>query len=134
MTKQRRKRKVPTQASAGGLLGASPSRRTAPEHQPHPKGECAVELFTLCLAIAYMVTGKFNKDTAIAAYQHGQEPPGLAKARMRHERRGGHYNESGRPVGPGSTRLLLSTWRSEERRVGKECRGRGRRKEEERAE
>jgi len=69
-----------------------------------------VELFTLCLAIAYMVTGKFNRDTAIAAYQHGQEPPGLAKARMRHERRGGHYNESGRPVGPGSTRLLLSTW------------------------
>ena len=69
-----------------------------------------MELFTLCLAIAYMVTGKFNKDTAIAAYQHGQEPPGLAKARMRHERRGGHYNESGRPVGPGSTRLLLSTW------------------------
>ena len=69
-----------------------------------------MELFTLCLAIAYMVTGKFNKDTAIAAYQHGHEPPGLAKARMRHERRGGHYNESGRPVGPGSTRLLLSTW------------------------
>lgn len=69
-----------------------------------------MELFTLCLAIAYMVTGKFNRDTAIAAYQHGQEPPGLAKARMRHERRGGHYNESGRPVGPGSTRLLLSTW------------------------
>lgn len=67
-----------------------------------------MELLLMCIAVAYTLTGKFNKDTNQAAYTAGKEPPGLVKARMRHESGGGARKPSGKPTGKGSTRLLLS--------------------------
>jgi len=55
-----------------------------------------------------MFTGKFNKDTAQAAYKAGHEPPGVVKARMRHERGGGVRTPAGTPKGRGATRLMLA--------------------------
>lgn len=67
-----------------------------------------MEIFILCAAVAYMLTGKFNKDTAQAAYKAGHEPPGLVKARMRHERGGGVRTAAGKPKGRGATRLMIA--------------------------
>lgn len=67
-----------------------------------------MELLLICAAIAYTLTGKFSKDTNQAAYKAGKEPPGLARARMRHESGGGARKPSGKPAGKGATRLLLS--------------------------
>src|SRR5699024_8922474 len=63
-----------------------------------------------------MIGGKFDKDKTQAAYKAGKEPPGLAKARMRHESGGGLIrkspggakNQKGKPAGHGAMRLALS--------------------------
>lgn len=69
-----------------------------------------MEVALMMLAAAYMLTGKFNKDTAQAAYKAGKEPPGLVKARMRHAAGGGRRQSgTGKPKGPGATRLLLAS-------------------------
>lgn len=69
-----------------------------------------MEILLICFAVAFMATGKFQKDTAQAAYKAGKEPPGLQKARMRHERGGArHSPKTGKPKGPGSTRMIAAT-------------------------
>lgn len=72
-----------------------------------------MELFLMCIAVAYTLTGKFNKDTAQSAYKAGKEPPGLVKARMRHESGGGNWKptKSGKskPAGKGGARLVLAS-------------------------
>ena len=72
-----------------------------------------MELMLISLAIAYMFTSKHSKDTAQAAYKAGKEPPGLAKARMRHEsggskKPGGQRKPNGKPTGHGAMRLMVS--------------------------
>jgi chemotaxis protein histidine kinase CheA len=59
-----------------------------------------------CMVIAFLIT-KSKVDTT--AYANGKEPPGLAKARLAHERGGGKRAASGRPKGPGALRLLLAS-------------------------
>lgn len=72
-----------------------------------------MELALICVAVAVMVFGKHSKDTAQAAYKSGHEPPGLQKARMRHEKGGGRFKPARgggqRPAGPGATRRTLAT-------------------------
>ena len=53
--------------------------------------ERAVEVILLILAATYAVSGKHTKDTSLAAYKAGKEPPGLVKARLRHEAGGGRF-------------------------------------------
>lgn len=67
-------------------------------------------LFLTCVVVAFFVT-KGRTDTA--AYSNGKEPPGLVRARMRHDRGGGARTGSGRPVGRGAFGLLVaSRWAS----------------------
>lgn len=62
-------------------------------------------IFLTCMVIAFFFTkGKVDS----AAYASGKEPPGVAKARMRHENGGGGRSPSGRPKGKGAFRLLLA--------------------------
>lgn len=72
-----------------------------------------MELALICLAVAFMVTGKHQKDTAQAAYKAGKEPPGLQKARMRHEKGGGRFKPARgggqQPAGPGAARRTIAT-------------------------
>ncbi|WP_226359315.1 hypothetical protein [Pseudonocardia sp. ICBG601] len=56
--------------------------------------------------MAFFVT-KGRTDTA--AYSNGKEPPGLARARMRHENAGGARTSSGRPTGRGAFGLLVAS-------------------------
>ncbi|WP_226353141.1 hypothetical protein [Pseudonocardia sp. ICBG601] len=66
-----------------------------------------VEAFFLtCVVVAFFVT-KGRTDTA--AYSNGKEPPGLARARMRHENAGGARTSSGRPTGRGAFGLLVAS-------------------------
>lgn len=66
--------------------------------------------FLTCVVVAFFVT-KGRTDTA--AYSNGKEPPGLVRARMRHDRGGGARTGSGRPVGRGAFGLLVSSrWAS----------------------
>lgn len=66
-----------------------------------------VETFFLtCVVVAFFVT-KGRTDTA--AYNSGKEPPGLVRARMRHDRGGGARTRSGRPVGRGAFGLLVAS-------------------------
>lgn len=72
-----------------------------------------MEILLLIVAATYAISGKHQKDTSVAAYKAGKEPPGLVKARMRHEAGGGRFATSpGKdrtPKGPGATRLLLAS-------------------------
>src|SRR5690606_18861930 len=97
-------------ASAGRVAGFESRPAHAPRNTTTERGKewSAVEIFILCAAVAYMFTGKFNKDTAQAAYKAGHEPPGVVKARMRHERGGGVRTPAGTPKGRGATRLMLA--------------------------
>lgn len=71
-----------------------------------------MEIIMLIMAAAYAVGSKNHKDTSTAAYKAGKEPPGLAKARMRHEAGGGRFvtrpGKTDQPKGPGATRLLIA--------------------------
>lgn len=76
--------------------------------------ERAVEVILLILAATYAVSGKHTKDTSLAAYKAGKEPPGLVKARLRHEAGGGRFvtrpgKDKQQPKGPGATRLLIAS-------------------------
>ncbi|OLM28955.1 hypothetical protein Ae717Ps2_5924c [Pseudonocardia sp. Ae717_Ps2] len=62
--------------------------------------------FLTCVVVAFFVT-KGRTDTA--AYTAGKEPPGLARARMRHDAGGGARTPSGRPVGRGAFGLLVAS-------------------------
>ncbi|OLM28385.1 hypothetical protein Ae717Ps2_6492c [Pseudonocardia sp. Ae717_Ps2] len=62
--------------------------------------------FLTCVVVAFFVT-KGRTDTA--AYSNGKEPPGLARARMRHENAGGARTSSGRPTGRGAFGLLVAS-------------------------
>ncbi|WP_224392876.1 hypothetical protein [Pseudonocardia sp. ICBG1293] len=62
--------------------------------------------FLTCVVVAFFVT-KGRTDTA--AYSNGKEPPGLTRARMRHENAGGARSASGRPTGRGAFGLLLAS-------------------------
>ncbi|OLM09497.1 hypothetical protein Ae706Ps2_6395 [Pseudonocardia sp. Ae706_Ps2] len=62
--------------------------------------------FLTCVVVAFFVT-KGRTDTA--AYTAGKEPPGLARARMRHDAGGGARAGSGRPVGRGAFGLLVAS-------------------------
>ncbi len=62
--------------------------------------------FLTCVVVAFFVT-KGRTDTA--AYSNGKEPPGLARARMRHEAGGGARTASGRPTGRGAFGLLVAS-------------------------
>lgn len=67
-----------------------------------------MELFLVCLAISYFFT---KSHTAGKAYDAGHEPPGVAKARMRHEAGGGGFSPAGRRRGPGAFRhAVASRW------------------------
>lgn len=72
-----------------------------------------MEVILLILAATYAVSGKHRKDTSIAAYKAGKEPPGLVKARLRHEAGGGRFStrpgKEKTPKGPGATRLLIAS-------------------------
>lgn len=72
-----------------------------------------MEIILMILAATYMVGGKHNKDTSLAAYRAGKEPPGLVKARLRHEAGGGRFitrpGKDKKPKGPGATRLLIAS-------------------------
>ncbi len=73
-----------------------------------------MEPILLIAAVTYMVSGKYGKDTAQSAYKAGKEPPGLVKARLRHEAGGGRFRtrpgkDKKEPKGPGATRLLLAS-------------------------
>lgn len=77
-----------------------------------------LETWLLVVAVAYFVSGKHRKDTAIAAYEAGKEPPGVAKARMRSDGGGGHGRgrggsggRSGRGGGDGLGALIGTWWR-----------------------
>ncbi|RSN06006.1 hypothetical protein DMC63_38010 [Streptomyces sp. WAC 05977] len=59
-----------------------------------------------CMVIAFFLT---KGKTDSAAYANGKEPPGVAKARLRHEKGGGARSASGTPKGPGGLRLLAAT-------------------------
>lgn len=63
-------------------------------------------IFLTCMVLAFFLT-KGKVDTA--AYANGKESPAVAKARLRHENRGGGHRASGRPKGSGAFRLLLAT-------------------------
>ncbi|WP_224389019.1 hypothetical protein [Pseudonocardia sp. ICBG1293] len=63
--------------------------------------------FLTCVVVAFFVT-KGRTDTA--AYSNGKEPPGLTRARMRHENAGGGARtSSGRPTGQGAFGLLVAS-------------------------
>lgn len=62
--------------------------------------------FLTCVVVAFFVT-KGRTDTA--AYNNGKEPPGLARARMRHAAAGGARTATGRPVGRGAFGLLMAS-------------------------
>ena len=73
-----------------------------------------MEPILLIAAVTYMVSGKYGKDTAQSAYKAGKEPPGLVKARLRHEAGGGRFvtrpgKDKKQPKGPGATRLLIAS-------------------------
>lgn len=72
-----------------------------------------MEIILMILAASYMVGGKHSKDTSLAAYRAGKEPPGLVKARLRHEAGGGRFvtrpGKDKQPKGPGATRLLIAS-------------------------
>lgn len=55
--------------------------------------------------VALFTKGKVDST----AYANGKEPPGVTKARWRHERGGGARTASGRPKGPGAFRLMLAS-------------------------
>lgn len=63
-------------------------------------------VFLTFVVLAYFLT-KGKVDTA--AYANGKESPGVAKARLRHEKRGGGHSATGRPKGSGAFRLLLAS-------------------------
>lgn len=63
-------------------------------------------VFLTCMVLAFFLT-KGKVDTT--AYANGKESPGVAKARLRHENRGGGRSASGRPKGSGAFRLLLAS-------------------------
>ncbi|WP_431879175.1 hypothetical protein [Amycolatopsis sacchari] len=62
-------------------------------------------IFLTCMVIAYFFT-KGKVETA--AYANGKEPPGVTKARLRHEAGGGARTASGRPKGKGAFRLMMA--------------------------
>lgn len=63
-------------------------------------------IFLACMVISYFLTkGKVDST----AYANGKEPPGVAKARMRHEAGGGGRTASGRPTGKGAFRLMAAS-------------------------
>lgn len=63
-------------------------------------------VFLTCMVIVYFFT-KSKVDSV--AYRNGKEPPGVAKARIRHEAGGGARTASGKPKGPGAFRLMLAS-------------------------
>ncbi len=62
--------------------------------------------FLACVVVAFFVT-KGRTDTA--AYSNGKEPPGLARARMRHAAGGGARTSSGHPTGRCAFGLLVAS-------------------------
>lgn len=72
-----------------------------------------MEPILLIMAATYVISGKHSKDTAQSAYKAGKEPPGLVKARLRHEAGGGRFRtrpgKDKQPKGPGAGRLLIAS-------------------------
>lgn len=62
--------------------------------------------FLTCMVVAFFLT-KGKVDTA--AYSNGKEPPGVVRARMKHESGGGARTPSGRPTGRGALGLMLAS-------------------------
>lgn len=62
--------------------------------------------FLTCMVVAYFLT-KGKVDTA--AYSNGKEPPGVVRARMKHDAGGGARTSSGRPTGRGAFGLMLAS-------------------------